>query len=245
MDKRCFDAACDAVIRREKIRNGIGTLGEKTLHAVLKNYYEPHQENHEVRLGKYVADIVGENGIIEIQTRQFTRLLEKLEYFLEFTDVTVVYPIIQTKYLSWIDTETGEAVERRKSPKRGTIYDVIPELYAIKYTLDNPRMHLRLCLLEAEETRYLDGWSKNKKKGSTKCDRVPTSLIEEIALDRESDYKLFLPGELPDKFTSKDFAKAAHIRPEIARTALNLLTYLKLTEQTGTINRSKLYRIVC
>ena len=62
---------------------GIGTLSEKALHAALKSYYEPDFESREVKVGGFVADIVGENGIIEIQTRGFDRLGRKLDAFLE------------------------------------------------------------------------------------------------------------------------------------------------------------------
>lgn len=128
----------------------------------MKNYFEPYGENQEIRIGGYVADIVGENGVIEIQTRQFNKLLKKLEAFLDYCDVTVVYPIPAVKYVRWIDTETGELSEKHKSPRKYTIYEVMPELYKIKYTLDNPRFHLCLCMLETEEIRLLNGWSKNK-----------------------------------------------------------------------------------
>ena len=77
-------------------KNGIGTLGEKTLHAVLKYYFEPYEDNQEIKLGKYIADIVGENGVIEIQTQNFNSLRNKLENFLEFCDVVIVYPIAKS-----------------------------------------------------------------------------------------------------------------------------------------------------
>ena len=70
----------------------------------MKNYFEPYDENQEIRIGGYVADIVGENGVIEIQTRQFNKLLKKLEAFLDYCDVTVVYPIPVVKYVRWIET---------------------------------------------------------------------------------------------------------------------------------------------
>ncbi|MBR1384419.1 MAG: hypothetical protein IJ555_11530 [Ruminococcus sp.] len=241
MDELKFKAAYEAVIANERIRKGIGTLGEKSLHAVLKNYYEPNKENHEVKVGKYVADIVGENGIIEIQTRHFSRLVDKIEGFLDFSDVTVVYPIAKIKYIKWIDTETGEITERRRSPKKGSIYNVIPELYRIKYTLDNPRMHIKLCMLETEETRLLDGKTETRKKGATKADIIPTSLDSEISLNCPSDYKLFIPAGMASEYTSKDFAKAAHISLDVAQTTLNLLTYLKITRKVGKKGRNNLY----
>ena len=93
-----------------------------------------------------MADIVGENGVIEIQTRQFNKLLKKLEAFLDYCDVTVVYPIPAVKYVRWIDTETGELSEKHKSPRKYTIYEVMPELYKIKYTLFAHTFHsFKIC----------------------------------------------------------------------------------------------------
>ena len=242
MSNERFIKARDKVICSEREKKGIGTLGEKTLHAVLKNYFEPNEENHEIPLGKFVADIVGEQGVIEIQTRQFNRLVPKLESFLEYCNVTVVYPIAAVKYLSWIDLETGEMTSRRRSPKKGRIYDAVNELYRIKYTLDNPRMGLCLCMLELEETRYLNGWSRDKKRGSTRCDRIPSELVEEIRFEKPEDYALFIPDGLPEQFTSKDFSAAAKISISTAQTTLNLLSYLGLTEKCGKSSRSFLYR---
>ncbi len=233
MDKERFKEACDAVISHERTRSGIGTLGEKSTHAVLKRYYEPDVNCHEVPVGSFVADIVGENGIIEIQTRQFNKLLKKLEQFLEFSRVTVVYPVSAKKSIIWIDPETGEVAERRASSKKGKVYDILPELYRIKYTLDNPRLSVRICMLEVEELRLLDGYSKDRKKGATKGDRIPTALLDEIVLDSPYDHRIFLPEGLKADFTSADYAKAARIPLKNAQVGLNLLTYLGLVVRTG------------
>lgn len=242
MDKERFMSACSEIIGKDRAKNGIGTLGEKTLHAVLKLYFEPHKENHEIRVGSYIADIVGEQGVIEIQTRQFNRLLEKLECFLEYCDVTVVYPVIRTKYLSWINMDTGELTPKRRSPKRGTIYEAVPELYKIKYTLDNPRMNFCICILDAEETRYLNGWSRDGKRGSSRCDRVPSELIDEIYFSSPDDYRRFIPNGLPELYTSADFASAAGISKPIAGTALNILSYLGVVIRCGKQGRAILYK---
>ena len=242
MDREKFRNACGKVINHERQRNGIGTLGEKTLHAVLKNYYEPFGENQEIKIGGYVADIVGENGVIEIQTRNFNKLLKKLEAFLEFCDVTVVYPMPALKYLRWLDVTTGELSERRKSPHKASIYECFPELYKIKYTLDNPRFHLRLCMLEVEEIRYLNGWSKDKKRGSSRCDRIPIDLLEEVCINTNEDFNIFIPSSLPVQFTSADYAKECRIRRSAAQTGLNILTYLDIVERTGKDGRTIIYR---
>ena len=191
-----------------------------------------------------VADIVGENGVIEIHTRNFGNLLEKLDNFLEFCEVTVVYPLPALKYVSWLDMDTGELGEKHKSPKKWRIYDAFREIIRIKYALDNPRFHLLLCFLEIDEIRYLNGWSKDKKRGSSRCDRIPKDIIEEVRFDSVSDYRRFLPGGLPQEFTSAHYAKACKIDKKLASSGLNILHYLGLVERIGKKGNSYVYKVV-
>lgn len=136
----------------------------KTLHAALKAYYEPDAESHEIKIGRYIADIVGENGIIEIQTRSFDKLRKKLEAFLSVAHVSVVYPVAAVKKLLWIDPQTGEISKPRKSPRKGVAQDVFRELYKIRPLLSHPNLSIRIALLEIEEYRCRDGWSADGKK---------------------------------------------------------------------------------
>ena len=113
-----FEYALDQVVGKTHIRDGIGTLSEKTVHAVLKYYYEQDQSHHEIILEKSVADIFTGSEVIEIQTRALYRLKPKLEKFLPLYPVTVVYPISYDKWVCWINEETGEITQKRKSPKK-------------------------------------------------------------------------------------------------------------------------------
>ena len=243
MDQERFTDTRDAVLSSQRERNGIGTLGEKTLHAVLKAYCEPSADSREIKIGRYVADIVGENGSIEIQTRDFNHLRRKLEAFLPCADVTVVYPIAQTKFLCWINEETGEVTAKRRSPKIGKPVDIFPELYKIKPLLTDPHLRFRILLLEVTEYRYLNGWSKDKKKGSSRCDRIPDKWFSEIALDRPADYAVFLPDELPVPFTSKDYAKTVKRNGHLAQTALNVLNEVGAVKRVGKTGNLYLYKI--
>lgn len=246
MDREAFALACEKVIGREHRHEGIGTLGEKTLHAVLKNYYEPYGDNQEIKVGGYVADIVGENGIIEIQTAGLSRLIPKLDVFLEYCDVTVVHPMAAVKYLSWLDPETGEISEKRKSPKKLDMYDAARELYPIRYAFDNPRFHLRLCMLELEEIRLLNGrrCKGRPKIGSQRCDRMPLSLIDEIEFDCADDYRIFIPEGLSGEFSCQQFAKLAGTDTNSARMIIKILMYLGFVEHIGKDNRKYIYKLV-
>ena len=42
-DREAFEAAKSKVIGIDRQRLGIGTLSEKTVHAILKHYYEPDE----------------------------------------------------------------------------------------------------------------------------------------------------------------------------------------------------------
>jgi len=233
MDKQKFKEACKSIINIEREQNGIGTLGEKTLHAVLKQYYEPDKANHEIRIGSFVADIVTDSGIIEIQTRAFDKLRNKLAKFLEISHVTVVYPIPKTKWLLWIDERTGETTKKRKSPRQGRIFDIIPELYKIKPLINHVNLRLCIVFIDMEEYRYLNGWSKDKKKGSTRCDRVPIDIADEVYINNTADYIKFIPGELSDGFTSKDYKNATDTNLQTAQTALNILNHIGVVRRVG------------
>jgi len=237
-----FKTVCNKLIGVEKIRSGIGTLGEKTVHAVLKNYVVPRMEYHEIKCNGYIADIMIEEEIIEIQTANFNQLRRKLEVFLPMYDVTIVYPVPAIKWLIWINEETGEITQKRKSNKKGTICSIFPELYKIKSYLKNPRLHLRIILLELEEYRLLNGWSTDKKKGSSRYDRIPINMIEDIMVNSIDDYDVFIPDSLPETFISKEFFKITGLTVKQGNAALNVLYSVGALERIGKEGRFILYK---
>lgn len=242
MDQKLFDEACDKIIYKERERKQIGVLQEKTIHAVLKNYFEPNPLYHEIRIDGFYADIAREDEIIEIQTRNFYAIRKKLEIFLERSFVTVVYPIPATKWLCWINEETGEVSARRKSPKKGSFYQAFYELYNIKQFLLHPNLRIHLVLMDMEESRLLNGWSKDKKKGSERFDRIPLALVDELILDHPDDYAKLIPEELKEGFTSSDYAKAAKLSRAQAQKGLNILTHLGVVERIGKAGNAILYK---
>lgn len=241
MDSEAFRSAL-LQVRLKHPREGIGRLGEKTLHAVLKYYLEPDDSRHEIKLGRYYADIVNQDGVIEIQTRNFNTLRAKLTAFLEYAPVTVVYPVPQTKYLVWIDRENGAMTKRRKSPKTGTVYDVFFELYKIKPFLKQENFRLKVILCDLVEYRNLDGWSDDRKKGSSRFERIPKSITGERDFTCPGDYKSLIPDTLPNEFSSADFADAVKISRKAAQTALNILMFVGVAERAGRNKNGYLYR---
>lgn len=243
-DTEAFEAAKKKIIGVDRQRIGIGTLSEKTIHAILKNYYQPDEDKQEMPIENFVADIYSDGEIIEIQTRQFNRMRDKLKAFLPLYPVTIVYPIPREKWLVWIDEESGELSKKRKSPVKGNPYMAFPELYKIKMFLKDPNIRLKLVFLDIEEYRLLNGWSRDRKKGSSRYDRIPTELVEEIDINCIRDYMQFVPYELEGEFTSKEFAKAAHISVSLAQTVLNILYYVGTVTRTGKRGNQILYTVL-
>lgn len=225
--------------------NNIGQLREKTLHCVLKHYYCSDINYHEIKTGRYVADVKTEDCIIEIQTASFHLLRKKLDYYLSLPNInstTIVYPVAYTKYVSWIDTKTGEITPKRKSPKKGSIYEILPELYYLKEYIFRDGLAFRVCLIDLTEYKILDGWDKGKKRGSTKFDREPIALIDDAIFEDISDFYKFIPYSLPVEFTLKDFEKATKLSPKRAGLALRVLRHIEVVTQIGKRGRAYLYQ---
>ena len=241
--EHALEQICADLGSSKKKRGSIGLLGEKVLHAGLKLYFEPNPDFHEVKLNGFVADICNAEGIIEIQTRNLGKLKRKLEVFLEQMPVTIVYPIARTKYLCWVDEETGDVTGRRKSPKTGSVWDLFRELYQLRSFLTHPNFCVCAALIDLEEYRLLNGWSRDKKRGSTRYDRIPIQLVELVYLMTAEDYRAIVPNTLPKKFTSKDFSKAVHISLSSAQRALLILYQLGVVQRVEKQKNAYIYEL--
>ena len=82
IDQKRFKNAQKKIMGIQRERHSIGVLSEKTVHAVLKNYYEPDEDKQEIPVEGMVADIYRDGEIVEIQTAHFNKLREKLARFM-------------------------------------------------------------------------------------------------------------------------------------------------------------------
>ncbi len=243
LDREAFEQAKLRVLLKQNDPHGFGTLQEKTVHAVMKLYYEPDEDCHEVPIEGYIADIYTGNRIIEIQNGNFNRLRPKLAAFLPLYQVMVVLPIPHDKWVIWMEEETGELSKRHKSPVKGNVYHAFPELYKIKQYLGHPNLSFAFPLLDMDEYRLLNGWSKNRKRGSSRYDRMPLALFDEIRIGRTEDFLQLVPYGPGEPFTVKEFAQAAGIRRDLSSIALPLLTYMRLLARAGKRGREYLYEV--
>lgn len=228
---------------------GIGTLGEKRMHAVIKNYLADRRFQ-EIRMDavegshatRFVADVFDGERIFEVQTGSFYPLRAKLDYYLKKTPyhVTLVHPVSVVKRLSWIDPVTGEISTPRKSPRRWRIQDVAGQLFWLTPYISSGRLSLRLLLCETSEYRWKNGWGKGGKRGSVRYERIPTALLDDLTYTTPEDYRAdFLPDTLPERFTAAEYARATRICGMATYGTLGFLTALGLLCEDGKSGRGK------
>ncbi len=209
-----FDKAVKAAFDRIKGAHGsVGTQNEKLIHAALKNYYAPFFDEQEIKIANYFADAVSEDGIFEIQSRQFYRLCEKLKAFLPAARVNVVYPLVCETKTVYINTESGETKETPKR-KNNSLLKAFEEIYSIRRFLRDENLTVIIARIAAEKRIYYNGEhipDIRKKSEKKKCiiENVPVRLVEEIVFKGRSGYKKLLPENLPEEYTKKEFLKTA------------------------------------
>ncbi|MBR5241540.1 MAG: hypothetical protein IKV20_00230 [Clostridia bacterium] len=234
-EEKIKEALCRAL---EDDSGGIGRLSEKYIHRTLKYYLEPDESKHEVEYLGSVADIRNEEGITEIQTRAFEYLAPKLKKILKEDKVTLVCPIIKTKYITTL-TEDGEVLSRKKSPMQKGLSDVAIELYKIKEFILDKNLEIRLIFLAAEADRTL---IFNTSRPKYKKGRVyPYEILEEKVLKDIEDFRIFLPAALPDKFLRSEYNKAIKARAKFSYYALKLCEHLGFVKQVGKRGNAFIY----
>jgi len=224
--------------------DSIGTYNEKRFHRVYKRLVTEDASCYEVRIGRYVADVLCDGHITEIQTGSFRPLTEKLRYYLNETDCTVnvVKPIVAEKRIIRTERDTGEILSDKRSPKRGRPTDILPDIYHISEFIGDPRFSLTIELISAEELRFSDR-VRYRRSGAYDSDLIPVSSITTITVTTPLDLKLLLPPPLlTAPFTSSDFSRQTTLRSRRLSFSLNTLISLNLLERER-IGKAYVYKV--
>ena len=145
--------------------SGIGLLNEKPLHASLKQWYARPGDRLEVAVDGFVIDIVRDDLLIEIQTRNFASIKSKLTKLVHSHQVRLIYPIVQEKWIVRSATDDRGGVIRRKSPKRGRLEDLFREMVSIPQLLSNRNFSLEVLMIKEEEARRYEGKRQWRRRG--------------------------------------------------------------------------------
>ncbi len=184
----------------------IGTLREKPLHASLKRWYARSGDRIEVPVDGFVIDLVREDLLIEVQTRGFSSMKQKITTLLDLGHrVRVVHPIPINKWIVKVDAD-GTVLSRRRSPRHGNPTDVFAELVSFPNLLADPRLEIDVILTNEEEYRRYTPNRSWRRKGWTIEERRLIDVVDTLLISNTDDLAALLPAGLSDPFTTADLA---------------------------------------
>jgi hypothetical protein len=219
----------------------IGTEKESALHRALKIRYTGAGGRAEAAVGAFVADGISEDGeIIEVQTGSFGPLKRKIKDLTARGRVRIVHPVIVNKYIEVFDT-AGNKQYRRKSPRKGSEWDLF---YALLYAPELPRtpgLTIELALVDILETRIQDGKGSWRRRGISIAGRELTACRGTLPLGSPADYRRFIPFGEGEEFTSGDLKERARIQRPLAGKALYVLDKMGLVKRIGKKGNSWVY----
>ena len=221
----------------EQTENLITTYMERGLHRSLKSYFCPDELKHEIKIGRYVADVCDGKTVFEIQTGNFSPLRKKIQFYLENTDfdVVVVRPIARNRKIFWLDEDSGELIKTpRLSSKHEPLASGIADILYLLEFLGADRLSFCFVMMEIDEVRALDGYGKQKKIRATSLDRLAGEIYSLHYIKDATDIKNILFPLLPDEPFDRDaLAKALRLK------GLKLWSAQKLLLETGLLNCNK------
>jgi hypothetical protein len=216
---------------------------ESSLHHSLKFRYTGAAGETEVPTGDYICDGINETGeIIEVQTGSFGPLKDKIKRLAYLGNIRIIHPIIMQKHIELYDIE-GNLLYSRKSPRKGTIWDLFKVLlYAPELPLI-PELTIELALVAVKEQRCKDGLGSWRRKGIRIIDKCLAEYYHAICLRGIKDYYRFIPFDKYEQFTVRDLGNTAGIKPGLARKTLYVLTKLGIIKRMTKKGNAWIYKL--
>ena len=241
-DKDRFARAKES-LENPHLRYNIGTYMERSQHLLLKLFYESDIGFHEVPFQGYIADILNDKGITEIQTVGFRALHDKLAVFLPSYPVTVAYPVCEKKRIMWTDPDSGDVECGRYTTYPRKKYAILSELLSIVEYFGDPRLTVHLVSMAVSQYKVKDGYGKDKKLRATTLDTGPEELIDMTGLKDADDIRRLLPFKAGDKLLTKDISKALGLTRVRLWKAIKFLTITEILVQTGKKGNGIIYEV--
>ncbi|MEK7474799.1 MAG: hypothetical protein AAB152_04100 [Candidatus Coatesbacteria bacterium] len=193
----------------------------------------------EVKVGRYVADILRGNTLIEIQTGSFANARTKLRALTADHRIRLVYPVAKRKWIVKV-SKRGKVLSRKPSPRKGRAEDVFNELISMPDLIGKRNFSLDVLLIEQEDLRCDDGKGSWWRKGVSTVDTRLVQVLGRIELDQPGDYLQFIPKELANPFTNAELADAAGLPVDLARKTTYCLRKAGLLREGGWQGKARL-----
>ncbi len=220
----------------------IGELNERSLHRTLKALYAAPGSLSEQLINGYVVDVLMGARIIEIHTGGFSRLKRKLPRLLASHAVTLVHPIAKDRFIIKQAERAKVGVNRRKSPKHGSVFSVFAGLASIPKLLAHPNFTLEAVITVEEEVRVPDPRRNRRRGGWTAIDRRLVEVLETHRIESMDDLFAMLDASLAEAFTTADLASAMQAPRRLGQQAAFCLRKAGIVEVCGKAGNALRYR---
>ncbi|MCW4026189.1 MAG: hypothetical protein NWE76_01735 [Candidatus Bathyarchaeota archaeon] len=191
----------------------------------------------------YIIDIVRNDLLIEIQTRNFSAIKRKLRSLIGDYSVRLVYPIAERKWIVRVARSNGEMLSRRRSPKRGKLPDLFDELVWIPHLAGEDNFSMEVLMIEEEEIRCADGKGSWRRSGVSIKDRKLLDVVERARFMEREDFLRFLPSDLDQPFTNKSLAREIGVLVRQSRRITYCLKKMGAIREVGKRRNELLFEV--
>jgi hypothetical protein len=217
---------------------------ETSLHKQLKELYADNGAEVELKLGRYRIDVVCDNELIEIQHGSLAAIRDKVADLTRKHRMLVVKPIVVRKRLVKLKSQGGRVVDRRLSPKRGSVLDLFDELVYFTRVFPHPNLTLEVPLVDIEEWRYPGHGRRRYRRQNDHVvdDQKLVKLLEIHRFQTRRDLLTLIPADLPDPFHTGHLAEAMSITRSKAQQIAYCLRKTTALDDCGKQVNTRLYR---
>jgi hypothetical protein len=223
--------------------NVAGFGNESSLHSAVKAWIAQTRDRFEVEVDGFVVDIVRGDLLIEVQTRNFSAVREKLRSLVKNRHVRLVYPIAERKWIIRVDRTNGNKLNRRLSPKKGRLIDLFDELVRVPWLVKEENFELNVLMIEEEEVRCNDGRGSWRRRGVSIKDHHLKEVVDSVLFKHAENFLRFLPADLAQPFTNRQLAERLGISLRLARRMTYSLREMGALQVTGKTGRALLFRV--
>ena len=211
------------------------------LHIALQKHYAGDDGLIETRLDGYVIDVLRDDVVYEIQTRNFPAISAKLARLAKKRRVVLVYPLPERRFIVRLDAATGEELSTRRSPKRWKLIEVFREMPHIARHFAKTGLELEVAWTVERELRSDDGQGSWRRKGVSLKGRELVEVVKTERFAQPADFLTLLPPDLPAEFTVADLAQSAGIGRWLAGKMAYSLRHIGTIRQIGKRGNAFVY----
>ncbi|HST43114.1 MAG TPA: hypothetical protein VLK58_26550 [Conexibacter sp.] len=223
--------------------SGIGVLREGPLHAAVKLALAQPGDRMEVKVDRFVIDLVRADGeLVEVQTGGFGPLGPKLDALLDDHRVRIVHPVAAERRIVRVG-EGGEVLSARRSPRRATIVELFDKLVTFPSLLAHPNLTLEVLLGREDHIRGSEP-VRVRRRTRDPGERRLVEVIDRVELRTPADLLGALPPLPAEPFTTRELGALLRSPTVLAQRAVYCMRLMELIEPAGKRGRAPLHRLV-